>query len=89
MDLLPQLGPRRPVPERGVERVGAGVETHIRPDEGARADGDETRVEDGAVEVDEDAGGGAQVGAVVDVDGGLDPGVGVEEGVVFGLRCGG
>ena len=64
--------------------MGAGVEAAVGADEGAGAEGDGARVDEGGVEVEEDAGAEAHVGAVVEVDWGLDPGVGGEEhGVGF------
>lgn len=65
------------------------VEGYVGPDDGPVADADLARVEDDAVEVDEDVAADAQVEAVVDGDGRLDPGVVGEESVVLlGGRCG-
>lgn len=58
------------------------VETDVGTDEGARADGDEARVGDDTVKVDEDALAHPHVEAVVDVDGRLNPGIALELGLV-------
>ena len=78
-DVLAELGALGPVAQRRVERVGAGVEAAVGADEGAGTEGDGARVDEGGVEVEEDAGAEAHVAAVVDVDGRLDPGVLGEE----------
>lgn len=59
-----------------------GEDTHVRSDHDAVADCHETAVEDGEVEVGVEAGADADVGAVVDVEGGFD------EGVVGRVACG-
>lgn len=69
-----------------VKRVGATVEGDVGPDESARPDGDGAGVEDGAVEVDKDIAPNLDIRAVVDLDGPLDPGVLVQEGVLLGVR---
>lgn len=82
MHLLAQLRALRPAPHVWVQRVRAAVDADVGRDERPRADGNEARVEDRAVEVDEDARADLDVRAVVNADGGLDPGEGGEEGVV-------
>ncbi|KAL2829071.1 hypothetical protein BJY01DRAFT_126874 [Aspergillus pseudoustus] len=84
---LPQLGPVRPIPQIRIQRMRPAEETHVRPDERARPDRHAARVEDRAVEVDEDAAAHAEVCAVVDCDGPLDPGVCGEDGVFFFFCC--
>ena len=59
------------------------VEGHVGPDDGPVADADLARIENDAVEVYEDVAADAQVEAVVDGDGRLDPGVVGEERFVF------
>lgn len=82
MDLLAQLRPFGAVSHGRIERMCATVETDVGTEEGARADGDEARVDDDTVEVDEDALAQPHVEAVVDVDGRLDPGLALEQGLV-------
>ena len=64
------------------------VEGYVGSDDGPIADADLTRIEDNAVEVYEDVAADAEIEAVVDCDGRLDPGFVVEEGIVlFRSRC--
>ena len=72
----------------GIQGMGAGEQTHVGGEQASRSDAHGAGVQDGAVEVDEHALADVHVGAVVDADGGLDPGVGGEEVFVF-LCCGG
>ena len=64
------------------------VKGDVGPDDGSIADTDLARVEHDAVEVDEDVAADVEVEAVVDGDGGFDPGVCVEDSIVFfGRGC--
>ena len=73
MDLLAKLRAFGAIPQDGVERVGARVETAIRAHEGPGADSDGAGIDEGGVEVEEDAGAEFDVAAIVDVDGGVYP----------------
>ena len=53
--------------------MGARVETAIRAHEGPGADSDGAGVDEGGVEVKEDAGAELDVAAIVDVDWGVYP----------------
>lgn len=68
----------------------AAVDGHVGSYQRPRADRNEAGVEDGAVEIDENALADADVGTVIDVDWPFDPGVGGEERFVLvfclGLR---
>lgn len=79
VDLLAELRAFGAVPQGGVERVGARVETAIRAHEGPGADSDGAGVDEGGVEVEEDAGAEFDVAAIIDVDGGVYPGFRGEE----------
>ena len=64
------------------------VKGDVGPDDGSIADADLARVEHYAVEVDEDVAADVEVEAVVDGDRRFDPGVCVEDGIVFfGRGC--
>src|SRR4051812_31755154 len=79
IDLLAELRAFDAVPQVGVERVGARVETAIRAHNGPRADGDGAGVDEGGVEVEEDAAAQLDVASIVDVDWGVYPGFRGEE----------
>lgn len=61
--------------------MGAGVDVDGGAEEGARADADGQRVDEGAVRVDVGGRVEAELRAVVAVEGRVDPGVGAEEEV--------
>ncbi|KAF2144250.1 uncharacterized protein K452DRAFT_155374 [Aplosporella prunicola CBS 121167] len=88
VDFLAELGAVGAVAEEGIERVGAAVEGDVGTDEGARADGHQARVEDGAAVVDVHILAQLDIGAVVHVYGGLNPSIVFEEIFVgFGRGC--
>jgi len=62
----------------------AAVQAHVGTDQGARPDRDQARVDDDAVGVDVDPFAHLEVEPVVDLDGRLDPGLALEQGVVLG-----
>lgn len=67
VDLLAELRAFGAVLQGGVERVGARVETAIRAHEGSGADSDGAGIDEGGVEVEEDAGAEFDVAAIVDM----------------------
>jgi hypothetical protein len=73
VNLLAELRAFSAVPQGGVEWVSARVETAIRAHEGPGADSDGAGIDEGGVEVEEDAGAEFDVAAIVDVDGGVYP----------------
>jgi hypothetical protein len=79
VDLLAKLRAFGAVPQGGVERVGAGVETAIRAHKSPSADSDWAGVDEGGVEVEEDAGAKLDVAAIVGVDWGVYSGFRGEE----------
>ena len=79
VDLLAEFRAFGAVPQGRVERVGARVETAIRAHEGPGADSDGAGVDEGGVEVEEDAGAELDIAAIVDVDWGVYPGFRGEE----------
>ena len=79
VDPLAKLRAFSAVPQGGVERVGARVETAIRAHKSPSADSDWAGVNEGGVEVEEDAGAELDVAAIVDVDWGVYPGFRGEE----------
>jgi hypothetical protein len=79
VDLLAELRAFGAVPQGGVERVGARVETAIRAHDGPGADSDGASINEGGVKVEEDAGAELDVAAIVDVDWGVYPGFRGEE----------
>ena len=79
VDLLAELRAFGAVPQGAVERVGARIETAIRAHEGPGADSDGAGIDEGSVEVEEEAGAEFDVAAIVDMDGGVDPGFRGEE----------
>jgi hypothetical protein len=72
-DRLSKLGAAGSVSEVRVFRVGAAEDGDVGSDQGPGSDGYRTGVEGGEVEVDEDAWADFEVGAIVYVDGGVDP----------------
>jgi hypothetical protein len=72
---LPQLWPIRTIPHVGIKWVRAAVDGHVGSDQSSCSDGHQAGIDDGAIEVDEDAGAETDVCAVVYVDWGFDPGV--------------
>jgi hypothetical protein len=79
VDLLAELRAFGVVPQGGVELVGARVETAIRAHKSPGTDSDGAGIDEGGVEVEEDAGAELDVAAIVDVDGGIYPGFRGEE----------
>jgi len=59
--------------------MGARVETVIRAHEGPGADNNGAGIDEGGVEVEEDAGAEFDVAAIVNMDGGVYPGFRGEE----------
>ena len=88
MDVLPQLRALGAISQQQVERVSARVKAAVGANERPGADGDRAGVDKGGVGVEKDAGSKADVAAIVDVDGSVNPGFSREElGVVFWRRC--
>jgi hypothetical protein len=88
MNFLAEFGAFGAIPQRWVERVGSGVEAAVWADQRAGAEGDRAGVNEGGVEVEEDAGAEAHVTAVVDVDGSIDPWFLCKElGIGFWVWC--
>ena len=83
VDLLAELRAFGAVPQGWVERVGARVETAIWAHDGPGADRDGAGIDEGGVEVEEDASAELDVTAIVDVDGGIYPRFRGEE---YGVR---
>jgi hypothetical protein len=54
-DGLSRLWPIRPIPQLRIQRVSARIQTYVRSQQSSRADGNKTGVDDGAVEVYENA----------------------------------
>jgi hypothetical protein len=63
--------------------VRAAEETHIWPDEGARSNGDGACVEKSAIEVDKHVAADFDIGSVVNVDRSFNPGIFMENCVLF------
>jgi len=66
--------------------VRAAVDGYVRSDQRPRTDGHKAGIDDRAVEIDENAFSEADVGAVVDVNRWLNPGITCEQLLVFVLR---
>ena len=79
MNFLAEFGAFGAIPQRWVERVGSGVEAAVWADQRAGAEGDRAGVNEGGVEVEEDAGAKLDVAAIVDVDWGVYSGFRGEE----------
>jgi hypothetical protein len=79
VDLLAKLRAFGAVPQGGVEQVGARVETAIRAHKSPSAHSDWAGVDEGGVEVEEDAGAKLDVAAIVGVDWGVYSGFRGEE----------
>jgi len=79
VDLLAELRAFGAIPQGGIEWVGARVETAIRAHEGPGANSDGAGVDEGGVEVEEDAGAEFDVAAIVGMDGSVYPGFRGEE----------
>lgn len=85
VDFLAGLGPGHAVAQRRVERVCAGVEAAVGPDEGARPDRCQARVDEDAVEVHERPRADFHVATVIHAHGAVHPRVRREEGFIFVL----
>lgn len=75
MDLTTILGPLGSVPHLRIQRVRRAVQGHVRPEQRARPDAHEARVEDRAARVDVHARAQHDVRAVVGPEGPVDPGL--------------
>jgi hypothetical protein len=74
-------------PNIWVQRMCTAVNRHVRSKQSSSTDGHQASVDNGAVEIDEDAFTHADIGPVVDTDWRLDPGLCCEESFVF-VFCG-
>lgn len=73
MNLLTELGAVGPIADGRIQRVRAAVETDVGAQEGADANSHQTCIDNDIVEVDEDSFANADIEAIVNVNGAMDP----------------
>jgi hypothetical protein len=74
-------------PNLWIQRMCAAVDRHVRSKQSSSTDGHQAGVDNGAIEIDEDAFTYADIGAVVETDWRLNPGFCCEKCFVF-VFCG-
>jgi len=87
-DTCTHLGSIGAIAQVWIQGVRTTEKRHVRADQGSGSYGYLAGVDECAVKINEDPASDADVCAVVDVDGPLDPGIGVQGGVFFGVGCG-
>lgn len=87
MNLLTELGALDPIADGRIQWMGAAVETDVGAEEGARADGHQTCIDNYTVEVDKDSFANADIEAIINVNGTLDPWIALEQCFVCHRVC--
>lgn len=84
MNLLARLRTPSAIAQSRIQRMSTTVQTDIRAHQCSSSDGDQTGVDDHAVEVDKDACAYLHVEPVVDPNGAFDPWLVLQKSFIFG-----